>query len=69
MHHISMAILELERNKVNSQIRLLNRKIALLEKFMSDFPDVEIKKVQLFISFIDHTDFDYETIIDDIFYN
>jgi hypothetical protein len=66
MNNISMAILEQERNKVKSQISLLNRKIMLLEKFMSDFPDAEVRKVQYFISFIDHTDFDYETIIDNI---
>jgi hypothetical protein len=66
MNNISMAILELERNKVKKQISLLNRKIVLLEKFMSDFPDAEIRKTQYFISFIDHTDFDYETIIDEL---
>jgi hypothetical protein len=59
-----MKILKQERTKLNNQIFLLNRKIVLLEKFMSDFPDAEIEEAQHFISFIDHTDFNYETIID-----
>ena len=71
MNDISMAILEQERNKVNSQISLLNRKIDFLKRFMSDFPDAEIEKTRYFISCIDHTDtdIDYETIVVNTFYN
>lgn len=63
---IAMAILEQERNKVKNQISTLNRKITLLEKFKSDFPNAEIEKTQAFIAFVDHSDFTYEEILDNI---
>lgn len=61
---ISMAILEYERIRTKNQISALNRKITLLEKFMSDFPNAEVEKTQGFIAYIDHTDFTYEEILD-----
>ena len=66
MNQISMAILEQERNKVKNQISTLNRKIALLENFKSDFPNAEIEKTRAFIAFVDHSDFTYEEILDNM---
>ena len=64
MNQISMAILEQERNRIKNQIYTLNRKVTLLERFMSDFPNSDIEKTRCFISFVNHTDFAYETILD-----
>lgn len=66
MDNISMAVLELERNKTKNQIRRLNRKVALLEKFMFDFPNADLEETRAYLSFLEHTDFDYETILDRI---
>lgn len=64
MNKISMAILEQERNKIKEQIFTLNRKVTLIEMFMSDFPNVEIEEAQDFIAFVNHTDFTYDAILD-----
>ena len=66
MDNISMAILELERNKIKNQNRRLNRKVTLLEKFMFDFPNADLEETRAYLSFLDHTDFDYETILDEM---
>lgn len=64
MNQVSMAILGQERNRIENQIYTLSRKVILLKKFMSDFPNAEITEAQSFIAFIDHTDFPYEVILD-----
>lgn len=66
MDNISMAILELERNKTKNQIRKLNRKVTLLEKFMFDFPNADLEETRAYFSFLEHTDFDYETILEEM---
>lgn len=64
--YISMSILDHERIKVKNQIFELNRKVTLLEKFMSDYPNAKVEKAQAFIAYIDHTDFTYEEILDNM---
>jgi len=64
MNEVSMTILNQEKDKVKNQIYTLNRKVKLLEWFMSDFPNAEAEEAQAFIAFIDHTHFAYETILD-----
>lgn len=64
MNEVSMTILKQERDKVKNQIYALNRKVKLLEWFMSDFPNAEVEEVLGFTTFIDHTNFAYETILD-----
>jgi phosphopantetheine adenylyltransferase len=66
MINFSKAVLQQERNKTKNQIYTLNRKVTFLEKFMADFPNAELEEAQHFIAFIDHTDFDYSTIIDEM---
>ena len=65
-NNISMGILEYERIKVKNQLLELNRKVTLLERFMSDYPNVKVEKAQAFIAYINHTDFTYEEILDNI---
>jgi len=64
MNEVSMTLLEQERNRAKNQIYILNRKVTLLKKFMSDFPNAEIAKARSFIAFVDHTNFPYKVILD-----
>lgn len=66
MNKISMETLGYERMNIKIQIFKLKRKVTLLEKFMSDYPNAEVEKAQAFIAYINHTDFTYEEILDNI---
>lgn len=66
MNDVSMTLLKQERDRAKNQAYTLNRKAQLLERFMSDFPNAEPEEALGFIAFVDHTNFAYETIRDEV---
>ena len=57
-------ILKQERDTLCRQIKFLERQKYCITKFLADFPDATSVDVDCFRALVNHSTYDYETILD-----
>lgn len=62
MASIGRATLQKEKLTIKDQLFSLERKLDFLNRYLNDNTEISIEEADRFISYLNHTDFDYETI-------
>lgn len=62
MANLGRAILQKERLKIKEQLFELERRVDFLDKYLNDNAEIDLEEANCFISYLNHTNFDYETI-------
>ena len=63
MNDVAIQILDEEKDKLEYRVISVKRKIDLIKKFKTDYPNVDIEGAKCFLSWIEHSCLCYDDII------